>query len=93
LPAQAVARMVRLVSGNDVLSHRQTEILRLVARGLPNKLVARELGITESTVKTHVGSILSKLGLDSRTQLALYAARTGLVALHNLSNGTFPRRA
>ena len=81
LPAQTVARMVRLVGGHDVLSQRETEVLRLVARGLANKHVARELGITESTVKTHVSGILSKLGLPSRTQLALYAARTGLVAL------------
>jgi NarL family two-component system response regulator LiaR len=92
LPAQTAAQMVRLIDGHDALSHRQTEILRLVARGLPNKQVARELGITESTVKTHVGSILSKLGLDSRTQLALYAARTGLVALHHLSNAASPCR-
>jgi two-component system, NarL family, response regulator LiaR len=92
LPAQTAAQMVRLIGGHDVLSHRQTEILRLVARGLPNKLVARELGITESTVKTHVSNILSKLDLPSRTQLALYAARTGLVALHHLSNATLPRR-
>ena len=90
LPAQAVARMVRLVVGHDVLSRRQTEILRLVARGLPNKHVARELGITESTVKTHVSHILSKLDLPSRTQLALYATRTGLVALNYLGVVTFP---
>jgi regulatory LuxR family protein len=51
------------------------------ARGLANKRVARELAITESTVKTHVSSLMSKLELGSRTQLALYAARTGLVAL------------
>jgi NarL family two-component system response regulator LiaR len=90
LPAQTAAQMVRLIGGHDALSHRQTEILRLVARGLPNKLIARELGITESTVKTHVGSMLSKLGLDSRTQLALYAARTGLVALDHLNIAALP---
>jgi DNA-binding NarL/FixJ family response regulator len=91
LPAQTAAQMVRLIGGHDALSHRQTEILRLVARGLPNKLIARELAITVSTVKTHVGSILSKLGLDSRTQLALHAARTGLVALDHLNIAAFPR--
>jgi DNA-binding NarL/FixJ family response regulator len=81
LPAQTAARMVRLVGGHDVLSQRETEVLRLVARGLANKQVARKLGITESTVKTHVSGILAKLGLPSRTQLALYAARTGVIAL------------
>ena len=90
LPAQTAARMVRLVVGHDVLSRRETQIVRLVARGLPNKLVGRELGITESTVKTHVSNILAKLGLPSRTQLALYAARTGLVALHQLTTATVP---
>jgi two-component system, NarL family, response regulator LiaR len=88
LPAQTVARMVRLVGGHEVLSQRETDVLYLVARGLANKQVARELGITESTVKTHVSGILSKLGLPSRTQIALYAARTGLVALDHLGSDT-----
>jgi NarL family two-component system response regulator LiaR len=88
LPAQTAARMVRLVGGHDVLSHRETEILCLVARGLANKQIARQLGITESTVKTHVSGILAKLGLPSRTQVALYAARNGLVALDNLGSDT-----
>jgi NarL family two-component system response regulator LiaR len=84
LPAQVAARMVRLVGRHEVLSHRETEVLCLVARGLANKQVARELGITQSTVKSHVSGIIAKLGLPSRTQLALYAARTGLVALDHL---------
>ena len=89
LPAQAAARMLRPLDGHDVLSPRETEVLCLVARGLPNKQVARELGITQSTVKTHVNAILLKLGLPSRTQAALYAARTGLVALDHQSSATF----
>jgi len=93
LPAQTAAQMVRVVGGNDALSRRQMEILRLVARGMANKQVALELGITESTVKTHVSHILAKLELPSRTQLALYAARAGLVALHHLNIATFPRTA
>jgi DNA-binding NarL/FixJ family response regulator len=86
LPAQTAARMVRLVGGHDVLSQRETEVLHLVARGLANKQVARTLGITESTVKSHVSGILSKLGLPSRTQVALYAARTGLIAVDHLGS-------
>ena len=85
LPAQTAARMIRLVGGHDVLSQRETEVLSLVARGLANKELARELGVTLSTAKAHVTAILSKLGLPSRTQAALYAARTGLVALDHLS--------
>jgi NarL family two-component system response regulator LiaR len=88
LPAHAAARMVRLVGGHEVLSQRETEVLCLVARGLANKQVAHALGITQSTVKTHVSGILSKLGLPSRTQVALYAARTGLVSLDHLSSET-----
>jgi two-component system, NarL family, response regulator LiaR len=88
LPAQTAARMVQLVSGHTVLSRRETEVLNLVARGLANKEVARELGVTRSTVKAHVSAILSKLGLPSRTQLALYAVRTGLVALDHLGSRT-----
>jgi DNA-binding NarL/FixJ family response regulator len=81
LPAQAVARLLRSMGRHQALSERETEVLYLVARGLANKQVARDLGIAESTVKCHVSGILTKLGLPTRTQIALYAARTGLVAL------------
>jgi DNA-binding NarL/FixJ family response regulator len=88
LPAEAAARLVRVMDRREGVTERETEVLRLVARGLPNKQVARALGITQSTVKSHVGSILAKLSLPSRTQLALYAARTGLVALERHEAGT-----
>ena len=84
LPARTAVRMVRPLGGHDVLSHREAEVVHLVAHGLANKQVGRKLGIMESTVKTYVSGILSKLGLASRTQLALYAARNGLVALDHL---------
>ena len=54
-------------------------MLALIARGMPNKVIARELGVSEKTVKTHVSNILGKLGLTDRTQAALYAVREGLV--------------
>jgi len=53
-------------------------VLRLIARGRSNKLIARELGIAEKTVKTHVGHVLAKLGVTDRTQAAVIAVRTGL---------------
>jgi NarL family two-component system response regulator LiaR len=81
IPAPAVARLLRSMGRHQALSARETEVLYLVARGLANKQVARDLGIAESTVKCHVTAILTKLGLPSRTQVALYAARTGLLAL------------
>jgi DNA-binding NarL/FixJ family response regulator len=80
MPSQLAARLLRVVGRNEELSEREEQVVRLVARGKANKLIARDLHIAESTVKSHVGSILNKLGLDSRTQLALYATRNGLVA-------------
>ena len=63
----------------DGLTEREREVLTLIARGLPNKLIARDLSISEKTVKAHVSSILGKLGVSDRTQAALYAVRSGLV--------------
>jgi len=60
------------------LTEREQEVLRLLARGLANKQIARDLGIGEKTVKTHVSSILTKLGVQSRTQAALQARQMGL---------------
>jgi NarL family two-component system response regulator LiaR len=82
LAPEAAARLMREVrapESPDKLSERETEVLRLVASGFANKTIARELGITERTVKAHVGSILGKLHLESRTQAALYAGRIGLI--------------
>lgn len=63
----------------EPLTGREREVLVLVAGGKANKEIARELGIGERTVRTHVSSILGKLGLASRTQAALYAVREGMV--------------
>jgi NarL family two-component system response regulator LiaR len=61
------------------LTPRERQVLELIARGRPNKLIARELEISEKTVKAHVGRVLSKLGVSDRTQAALYAVREGIV--------------
>ena len=63
----------------DPLTPREREVLGLIGRGMPNKLIARELSLSEKTVKAHVSSILAKLGVTDRTQAALYAVRAGLV--------------
>ena len=63
------------------LSQREIDVLRLLAGGLSNKMIATVLGISEHTVKFHVGTILSKLGASSRTEAVMIGARRGLVAL------------
>jgi DNA-binding NarL/FixJ family response regulator len=63
--------------GEPQLSEREREVLSLLARGLPNKRIGRELGIAEATVKAHVTSILQRLGVTDRTQAALWAQRHG----------------
>jgi two-component system, NarL family, response regulator LiaR len=84
-PAVAARLMDEFAAGRapepnaDGLTEREREVLTLIARGLPNKLIARDLSISEKTVKAHVSSILGKLGVSDRTQAALYAVRSGLV--------------
>ena len=60
------------------LSAREEEVLALVARGLPNKLIARHLGISERTVKGHLTRIFERVGVADRTQAALWAREHGL---------------
>jgi DNA-binding NarL/FixJ family response regulator len=65
-------------AGLDALTPREREVLVLVAAGLSNRELAHRLSISERTARTHVSSILDKLGLRSRTQAALYAIQEGL---------------
>lgn len=62
------------------LTPREAEVLALLAQGRSNKEIAAELSIAETTVKTHVSNILGKLGLQDRTQAAVYAVKRGLVS-------------
>jgi two-component system, NarL family, response regulator LiaR len=83
LTPRAAARLMQAVSAPESpeeLTERETEVLRLLAQGQSNKQIARNLQIGEKTVKTHVSNILSKLGVQSRTQATLYAIRVGLVS-------------
>jgi NarL family two-component system response regulator LiaR len=77
--ADRLMREIKLPDSPETLTERETEVLRLVGKGLSNKEIGRELNIGEKTVKTHVSSILSKLGVVSRTQAALHAVKVGLV--------------
>ncbi|MBV9799576.1 MAG: response regulator transcription factor [Solirubrobacterales bacterium] len=84
----AAARLVRAIadvptpsaSDPDRLTRREHEVLELIARGQSNKRIAFALGISEKTVKTHVGHVLAKLDVTDRTQAALLAVREGLVS-------------
>jgi DNA-binding NarL/FixJ family response regulator len=66
-------------SRSSALSARETEVLSLVGEGLANKLIARRLGISEKTVKTHLTRIYHRIGVTDRTQAALWANRNGIV--------------
>ena len=65
----------------EPLTAREREVLQLMAQGMPNKTIARELAISEHTVKFHVNAILSKFGAQSRTEAVVIASRAGLVLL------------
>jgi len=86
----AAARLVNVLSGSDrgrrgaapldQLTDREREVLALIARGRANKRIAFELGISEKTVKNHVGHVLAKLGVTDRTQAAVLAVQEGLLS-------------
>jgi NarL family two-component system response regulator LiaR len=83
----AAAALVRAVAGaaprppgrRPPLTQREQQVLELIARGQSNKRIAMGLGISEKTVKAHVGQVLAKLDVADRTQAALLAVREGLV--------------
>lgn len=83
--AQRLMRDMRAPENPDSLTQRETEILKLIGRGLSNKEIALELQIGEKTVRTHVSNVLGKLNVVSRTQAALHAVRIGLVDLPDSS--------
>jgi len=68
----------------DTISPRELEVLRQIAFGKTNREIAERLFISEETIKTHVGRLLDKLGLQHRTQLVAYALRHGMVELEEL---------
>ena len=83
MPPEVAKRLLREVrtpdKSRELLTERETEVLRLLARGRSNKEISIDLSIGEQTVKTHVSHILNKLGVSSRTLAALFAIRAGLV--------------
>jgi DNA-binding NarL/FixJ family response regulator len=72
---------IDVVLPDEALTTREREVLELLSRGLPNKLIARRLQISEHTVKFHVSSIYAKLGASSRTDAVSRGVRRGLITL------------
>lgn len=86
-PAVAGSVLQDLAQGSGLtepLSERETEVLRQLAHGRTNREIADALHISEDTVKTHVGNILSKLQLAHRTQAVIYALKQGLLSLDDI---------
>jgi DNA-binding NarL/FixJ family response regulator len=67
----------------DVLTERELMVLPLVARGLKNREIGQQLGITERTVGTHIGNMIRKAGVENRVQLVNMAGRQGLTSLYS----------
>ena len=80
VPPLVAAKLAAQVS-SERLTSREREILQLMGGGASNKAIARQLGISEGTVKTHVKSVLQKLEVASRTEAVSLAARRGLIQL------------
>ena len=75
------AELSRQVQVPATLSEREVEVLRLIAKGISNKIIATSLSISESTVKTHVQSIFNKLEVNDRTEAVTEAIKKGIITL------------
>ena len=80
----AVGSRLDKTAGHPDLTARELEVLRCLIRGLSNAQVARKLAVTEETVKTHVGNILGKLGVASRSKAVALSLKSGLVQLDDM---------
>lgn len=88
----AISKVLHRISGADgtkpgakELRKRELEVLKLAARGLSNKQISTELNITDNTVGTHLVNIFRKLGVESRTEAALYALKEGLITIDDIA--------
>jgi len=80
IPPQIAADLAEH-AGDDLLSPREVDVLRLIATGNSNKLIADQLSISEATAKTHVANILSKLGANDRAHAVTIALKRGMIEL------------
>jgi two-component system, NarL family, response regulator len=80
IPPNVAAKLVQRLTHPE-LSDRELEVLQLLAQGMSNLDIGAALNIGESTVKSHVNRILSKLGVNDRTQAVIVSAKRGIVSL------------
>jgi DNA-binding NarL/FixJ family response regulator len=83
IPAAIAERLAERM-GTEDLTPRESEVLEQIVSGKSNKEIATELEISEATVKTHINTLLSKLGVEDRTQAATAAIRRGIVPFESL---------
>ncbi len=94
LHPEAARRLVRDFRSTEMrenLTPKETIVLQLIAHGYNNKDIAADQNVSEATVKTHVSRLLGKLGLESRTQAALYALKYGIASLDGVE--VMPQRS
>lgn len=85
VPAE-IAQDIAIHAAQEPLSEREMSVLKLVAEGKANKVIAWELSLSEDTVKAHLRSIFSKLDVNDRTQAVTLALRRGIISLQGPSN-------
>jgi DNA-binding NarL/FixJ family response regulator len=83
IPAASAERLAERM-GTEDLTPRESQVLEQIVSGKSNKEIATELAITEATVKTHINTLLGKLGVEDRTQAATAAIRRGIVPFESL---------
>ena len=83
IPAAIAERLAERM-GTEDLTPRESQVLEQIVSGKSNKEIATELAITEATVKTHINTLLGKLGVEDRTQAATAAIRRGIVPFESL---------
>jgi two-component system nitrate/nitrite response regulator NarL len=83
---RAQAAVLPAISADGVLSEREVAIMSRLTGGMPNKVIASELTITEATVKVHLKSIMKKIGVTNRTQAAIWAINNGVAARTRLDS-------
>ncbi|HEX2954551.1 MAG TPA: response regulator transcription factor [Bacillota bacterium] len=86
LPPNVAAKLIQRINqpiqnGQEILTERELEILKYMAKGLANKSIAGELSISENTVKTHIAKVFQKLGVNDRTEAVTTALQNGILSL------------